>query len=69
MSSKEIIQVIKKLPFNERLLVIQKALKTLDESAGTELEKAAKTLLPDYVKDKNLTAFTALDFENFYEAR
>jgi hypothetical protein len=27
----------------------------------TQLEKAAKVLLTDYKKDKNLTAFTALD--------
>jgi hypothetical protein len=69
MSTKEILQGIKRLPFHERLLVIEKALKTLHEGADTQLEKAAKALLTDYKKDKNLTAFTALDFEKFYEAR
>lgn len=69
MSSKEILQGIKRLPFHERLTVIEKALKTLHESSDTQMENAAKALLPDYKKDKNLTAFTALDFENFYEAR
>lgn len=69
MSTKEILQGIKRLPFHERLIVIEKALKTLHESADAQLEKAAKTLLTDYKKDKNLTAFTALDFEKFYETR
>lgn len=69
MSTKEIIEGIKQLPFNERLIVIEKALKTLHESSGTELENAAKVLLADYKTDKNLTAFTALDFEEFYETR
>ena len=69
MSTKEILQGIKRLPFNERLRLIEKALKTLHESADTQLEKASKVLLADYKKDKNLTAFTALDFEKFYEAR
>ncbi|MDO8996995.1 MAG: hypothetical protein Q7U77_10255 [Sediminibacterium sp.] len=69
MSTKEIIQGIRKLPFNERLLVIEKALKTLHESTDSQLERAAKALLSDYKKDKELTAFTALDYEKFYEAR
>jgi hypothetical protein len=69
MSTKEILQGIKRLPFHERLLIIEKAIKSLHENTDTQLEKAAKVLLPDYKKDKNLTAFTALDFEKFYEAR
>ena len=69
MSTKEIIQGIKKLPFSQRLRVIEKALKTLNESADTQLEQAAKVLLSDYKKDKELTAFTAIDFEKFYETR
>lgn len=69
MSTKDIIQGIRKLPFSQRLRVIEKALKTLNESADTQLEKAAKALLSDYKKDKELTAFTAIDFEKFYEAR
>ena len=69
MSTREILQSIKQLPFNERLSIIEKALKTLHESADTQLEKAAKSLMADYKNDKELTAFTALDFEKFYEAR
>ena len=69
MSTREIFHSIKQLPFNERLSIIEKALKTLHESNESELEKAATTMLADYKNDKNLTAFTALDFEKFYEAR
>lgn len=69
MSTREILQSIKQLPFNERLLIIEKTLKTLHESADTQLEKAANSLMADYKNDKELTAFTALDFEKFYEAR
>lgn len=69
MSTKEILQGIKRLPFHERLSLIEKALKTLHESADDQLARAAKALLSDYKKDKNLTAFTSLDLEKFYEAR
>jgi hypothetical protein len=69
MSTREILQSIRQLPFNERLSIIEKTLKTLHESKDTQLEKAANALMADYKTDKELTAFTAIDFENFYEAR
>ena len=69
MSTREILQSIKQLPYNERLSIIEKALKSLHESADTQLEKAASSLLADYNNNKNLTEITALDFEKFYEAR
>ena len=69
MSTKEIIQNIKKLPFEKRLYVIEKALETLHETKEERLVKAAKELLADYKKDKNLTAFAAIDLDKFYEAR
>lgn len=69
MSTEEILEGIKQLPFNERLLVIEKALQTLHKSKDTKMEIAAKTLLADYKEDNNLTAFTALDCEAFYETR
>ena len=69
MSTREILQSIRQLPFKERLSIIEKALKTLHESKDTQLKKAANALMADYKTDKELTAFTAIDFENFYEAR
>jgi hypothetical protein len=69
MSTKEILNSIKQLPFNQRLSLIEKALKTLYESENTQLEKAANSLLADYNNDSNLTAFTSIDFDKFYEAR
>jgi hypothetical protein len=33
------------------------------------MEMAAERLYADYMTDKNLTVFTQLDCENFYEAR
>jgi hypothetical protein len=40
MSTKEILQGIKCLPFHERLLVIEKALKTLHEGARHAIRKS-----------------------------
>ena len=69
MSTKEILENIMQLSFNERLLIIEQALKTLHQSSNTKLEEAAETLMSDYKSDKDLTAFTVLDCEIFYETR
>lgn len=36
---------------------------------SNQLELAANELYSDYVNDKELTAFTSLDFDNFYETK
>ena len=41
--------------------------KSVESLQNEILEKAAKTLLDDYVNNKELTAFTSLDGENFYD--
>lgn len=40
--------------------------KQLEELKKIELAEAAKALLPDYQGDPELTAFTALDAEDFH---
>jgi metal-responsive CopG/Arc/MetJ family transcriptional regulator len=40
--------------------------KQLEERKKMELTEAAKALLPDYQGDSELTAFTALDAEDFH---
>ena len=70
MGTNEIIKEIKKLSVAERLVVIEKTLKTVKlESLENPLKKAADLLYSDYKNNKELTAFTSLDFENFYEAK
>ena len=66
METREIIKAIKKLPVNERMLIIEQTLKTIRENeTGKQMEKAATTLLRDYENDTELTEFTALDYEAF----
>jgi len=36
---------------------------------SNQMSKAANLLMSDYKTDKELTAFTNLDYEDFYEAR
>ncbi|PIV57895.1 MAG: hypothetical protein COS14_12475 [Bacteroidetes bacterium CG02_land_8_20_14_3_00_31_25] len=70
METKEILKLIKKLPISKRMLVIERTIKTIRESElRKKMIKASEFLLEDYRKDKELTAFTQLDYESFYETR
>jgi hypothetical protein len=70
METKEIIRAIRKLPVSKRMLIVEKTLKTIRESESKKrMAKAAESLFEDYKNDKELTTFTQLDYEEFYETR
>ncbi len=80
MTREAILEEIKKLPMTDRLAVMEASLhlirlqlQQLESSQILEprqqLVLAAETLLPDYVHGGELTAFTALDGEDFYAVR
>jgi hypothetical protein len=66
----EIIKEIQRLPIQKRIFVIEKTIHSLRKHEDTnQLKKAADSLCSDYKSDKELVAFTNLDFEDSYEAR
>ena len=66
METREIIRAIKKLPVSKRMLIVERTLKTIRESqTRNRMVKAAESLFEDYKNDKELIAFTQLDFEGF----
>ena len=68
MNTTEIIKQIEQLPIRKRIYVIEKTLHSIRKQEDKyQLEKAADTLLPDYVSDLELTIFSNLDYEDFYE--
>lgn len=70
MRTNEIIKEIERLPIEKRILVIEKTIHSIRlKEDKIKMKKAVNTLLHDYMTDKELTVFSDLDFENFYEAR
>ncbi|MDQ3019138.1 MAG: hypothetical protein M3R36_00990 [Bacteroidota bacterium] len=69
MSTVEIINEISKLPVKDRLIVIQKIRESLLEKEDLYVEQVAELLAEDYNTDNELTAFTSLDYKDFYETR
>jgi hypothetical protein len=69
MTTTAIIKEINKLPLMERLLLIEKILKTIRQEKEHALDHAVHELYNDYKTNKELTVFTKLDAESFYETR
>jgi hypothetical protein len=70
MGTSEIISEINKLPVSQRLTLIELTIKKIkEEEKKNQLNIAAERLYNDYSNDPELTAFSSLDQEDFYEAK
>lgn len=70
MSTIEIIREIDRLPVPERLFLIEQTLKKIRSSAiYDQMTLAAEDLANEYRTNKELTIFSNLDLEDFYETR
>ena len=70
MKAKQLIKEIQKLPLRKRIYVIERSMNLIRKQGDEDqMKKAADDLYEDYLTDKELTEFTNLDFENFYETR
>lgn len=69
MTTENLIRELDKLPLTEKLLVIERTLKSIRTERQKSLKAAVDGLYDDYKNDKELTVFTQLDSEPFYETR
>jgi hypothetical protein len=70
METTEIMSKINRMPRRQRMFIAERIIHSvLAEDQNKRLKKAVDCLYDDYRTDKELTAFTQLDFENFYEIR
>lgn len=70
MGTPEIIKEIEKLSVPERLFLIEQTLKKIRSAAVyDQMTLAAEDLADEYRTNKELTIFSNLDLEDFYETR
>lgn len=70
MQTIDIIHEIQRLPLTKRFYVVEETIKSIKkEEMNHQMELAANELFEDYTNNKELTAFTSLDIEHFYEAK
>jgi hypothetical protein len=67
MTTTSIIEELKKLTTVEKLLVIEKILKSIRQESEGTLDLAVDSLYDYYKTDNELTIFNQLDSEPFYE--
>lgn len=70
METEELIREMQRLPISKRLLVIEETLKSIRKKKWKKkMETAVDSLMGDYQNDRELTLFTDMDFDNFYETK
>ena len=70
MSTTDILKEIDRLPFNEKLFILEKALKNvLRYNYEHQMTVASEALANEYKTNTELTAFSNLDTEDFYETK
>lgn len=70
MSTNEILDQISRLPPEEKLFIIEKTFRELlRTNAVQQMAAAAEALENEYRTNKELTGFSSIDFEDFYEAK
>jgi hypothetical protein len=70
METKVILDEINKLPIEDKMYVVERTIKSIREIEIKEkMTKAVSELIEEYRSNKELTVFTEIDFENFYETR
>lgn len=70
MEADELLQEINKLPVEKRLAIVEFTIKNLREQSRADLlATGAESLYDNYRNDRELTSFTDIDTDSFYEAR
>jgi hypothetical protein len=70
MTTKTLLNEIYTLPLEKRIFLVKKALESIRKETPSKqaLENAAHKFVNEYKQNKELTSFTSLDSEGFYEA-
>ncbi len=70
MQVRTIINEISQLSIDKKFLVMEETLKSIKlHEENQQMEMAVNELYNDYATNKELTTFTSLDLEDFYETK
>ena len=70
MGTADIIMEIQRLTLDKKFYVVEETLKSIrKDETNRQMEIAVEELYTDYKNDMELTSFTTLDLERFYETK
>lgn len=68
MTTNSIIEALEQLPLEDKLLVLERTLHSIRQQSSS-VSDAVDFMSEEYKNNPELTIFTQLDSESFYEAR
>jgi hypothetical protein len=68
MTTATLLNQIYHLPVSERMLIVERTIRSI-RTENSDLANAAALMADEYRNNMELTAFTQLDMEDFYETR
>ena len=70
MQTENLLQEIQQLSLDKKFYLVEEIIKFIKkEELNNQMDMAVNDLYEDYTNDKELTVFTSIDFENFYETK
>lgn len=70
MSTSEILKEIDHLPLNEKLALLERAIRDIiKHNYEHQMSVAAESMENEYKTNKELVAFTSIDMDDFYETK
>lgn len=70
MSTSEILKEIDHLPLNEKLSLLERAIREIiKHNYEQQMSVAAESMENEYKTNKDLIAFTSIDMDDFYETK
>ena len=71
MTSTQVLNSINQMTLMDKIYLMERLIKSIRREASQHLDmqEVSKLLLADYEQDKELTAFTSLDYQQFYETK
>lgn len=70
MNTDELLKEIERLPVHKRMYLVEKTLNTIRKKEDfNQMNLAVETLYSEYTSNKELIAFTDIDFDEFYDAK
>jgi len=68
METVEIMRHVNRMPVSQQMLIVERIIHSIRQREQPSMEMAVERLYADYMTDENLTVFTQLDCEDFYES-
>lgn len=70
METKDLLEIINQLSFNQKIELVEKILHSVKHYENKiQMQEAAEAMYDEYANNGELTAFSTIDLDDFYEGK